>query len=107
MFYLLLIIPHLTAISGLLFFAYRSGAGDTGEERPGGSGGSPVQVPPRGPRPGPSGTGPPLPDATAPRRRMRVGGRLSELHPGRLRREHAPSAPERTPSRTERGLRHQ
>lgn len=100
MVYLFLIIPHLLALVVLLGFAIRSGSrgqerGDSGDGWDDGPNGPPP------PAPKPSGFGPPLPDAALPRRRVRVGGRLSELYPPRPRREIEPDrAPVRTPSRT-------
>ncbi|MFZ0092203.1 MAG: hypothetical protein WAL63_22070, partial [Solirubrobacteraceae bacterium] len=83
MFYLLLIVPHLLAITGLLAFALRSNVGGANEASDGGwdgDDGSPRQP---APGPGPATGGPPLPDANEPRRRVRVGERLSEQHPPR------------------------
>jgi hypothetical protein len=93
MFYLLLILPHLLALVGLAAFAYYSSACEPSQDSPGGwdhRGGEP---PPPEPDRGPSLGGPPLDDATLPRRRMRVGERLSELYPGAPRRAHDPNQP--------------
>ena len=100
MFYLLLIIPHLLAVGGLLFFAYRTDAGQLGGGAHGGSYGDGSEPTPGGPRPGPSVLGPPLPEATQPRR-LRVGERLS-APARRRRREHRP-LPRRAPRETESG----
>jgi hypothetical protein len=97
MFYALLILPHLAAITGLMMFAFRSGEDgrqdDLGDDwrwdddRP---------TPPA-PRPDPA-TGPPLPDAEQPRR-LQVGEHLSERVVRRPRREHPPLEPERAPQK--------
>ena len=93
MFYALLIIPHLAAITGLMVFAFRSGER---REDPGGDWRRDDDRPtPGAPRPSPT-TGPPLPDANQPRR-LHVGEQLSERVVRRPRREHPPLEPERTP----------
>jgi hypothetical protein len=105
MLYLLLIIPHLVAFVALLWFGCRSGfVDDEREDFRDGWDDGPSDAPPSAPRPGPSYGGPPLPDASPPRRRVRVGERLAELYPRRPRREVEPvgPAPERTPSRSDR-----
>ncbi len=92
MIYLLLIVPHIALIAGLLAFAYYSHRAVVNEDDDGGSYGYRIeQPPPRPPQPLPSGGGLPLSDSTAPRRRLRAGERLLDLHPGRLRRGHAPA----------------
>jgi hypothetical protein len=104
MFYLLLALPHVLGLAGLFAFAYYSNsnsssdtAGETPDGGPGEDGGN--QTPPREPPPGPSGGDLPLPDAAAPRRRLPVGGSLSDLHPRRLRRPHEPQQPDQVPAR--------
>lgn len=103
MLYLLLIIPHLLAFAGLLWFGCRSGfADDESEDLRDGWNDGPSESPPPEPRPGPSFGGPPLPDAAPPRRRVHVGERLAALYPPPPRREIEPAdpVPARTPSRT-------
>lgn len=101
MFYLLLILPHVLAIGGLLGFALHSAAGGAnGEPDEGSDGGGGLRPPPSRPRPrppSPSG-GLPLSDADPPRRRLRAGERLSELHPALPRREHERGPARRTPA---------
>jgi hypothetical protein len=104
MFYLLLIIPHLLAILGLAWYAYRTGfreddSAEFGDGSDDGSGG--VRPPP--PHPVSPRGGPPLPDAVPPRRRIRVGERLSDLHPSPPRRDTEPVDPRREPSRAPSG----
>ncbi|MGO9973016.1 MAG: hypothetical protein ACLP01_09450 [Solirubrobacteraceae bacterium] len=102
MIYLLLIVPHLLLMAGLLAFAYQSSrwlGGDGHDEGEGGNGGGPP-TPPRAPEPAPSGNGLPMRDAAAPRRRLRVGERLADLHPRRPRRAHDRQDPQRAPTRT-------
>ena len=90
MIYVVLIIPHLLAISGLLAFAHRTGVSEVSEDPYGGSDGDHgEQPPPRAPQPGPVIFGLQLANATPPRRRIQPGERLSHVHPRRLRREHA------------------
>jgi hypothetical protein len=96
-FYVILVLPHLLAIVGLAAFAFYSGVDGLGEDGDGGSDGIEGGQPPGGPEPEPLLSGPPLIDATPPRRRMRVGERLSELYPSRRRRDHDPKQP--TPRR--------
>jgi hypothetical protein len=93
MFYALLILPHLLALIGLALFAYWSSAAEPGDDDQGGWPGRPGEDPPPGPEPGPGLAGPPLVGAAPPRRRLRVGERLSELHPRRSRREREPQQP--------------
>jgi hypothetical protein len=95
MFYALLILPHLLALVGLAVFAYRTGAAEPCDDDYGGWGGSGRDQPPRGPEPPPPFRGLPLGGATAPRRRLRVGERLSELYPRRSRRAHGREQPAR------------
>jgi hypothetical protein len=96
MIYLALIVPHVLAIFGLLAYAYRSGAGEDPDEAFGGSDGFfEPSAPPPPPTPSPAMAPLPLPDASPPRRRIRVGGRLSESYPQRPRRTHAPAQPSR------------
>jgi len=95
MFYALLILPHLAAISGLMWFALRSGE-DEGGEDPGGDWRRDDDTP-TAPRPAPT-AGPPLPDADQPRR-LHVGERLSERVVRRPRREHPPLDPKRAPQK--------
>lgn len=99
MFYLLLILPHVLAIGGLLAFALHSAAGGAGgEQDEGWDGGGGSRTPPNEPpSPSPRG-GLPLCDADPPRRRLRAGERLSELHPRLPRREHERRPPHRTPA---------
>jgi hypothetical protein len=99
MIYLLLIVPHIAMIAGLLAFAYYSHRATLNEDDDGGTYGTGAEEPPRAPQPLPSGGDLPLSDSTAPRRRLRVGERLFDLHPRRLRREHAPAHPQRKPVR--------
>ena len=90
MLYVLLIIPHLVAVAGLLAYALQSAPIDAGEDDGPESG----SKPPLGPSPRPPVDHMLLPEAVAPRRRMRGGERLSDLHPPRSRRErpvHQPS----------------
>jgi hypothetical protein len=97
MFYALLILPHIAAISALTMFAIRSG-GDHRYDDPGDDWSRDDARPdPPAPRPDPA-TGPPLPDADQPPR-LRVGERLAERVVRRPRREHPPRAPERAPHR--------
>jgi hypothetical protein len=102
MFYLLLIFPHVLAIGGLLTFALCSAAGGASGEPEEGSdgGGGGLRTPPSEPQSPPSGGGLPLGDAEPPRRRLRVGEQLSELHHPPARREHErdPQRPSRTPA---------
>jgi hypothetical protein len=102
-FYLLLIVPHIVALGGLFAFAAqtRDGQGsaeDDGEAGGGGDGGTLV---PRDPKARPPGGGLPLADGRPPRRRLRVGERLAELYPRRLRRgdERHPPRPLPAPAR--------
>jgi hypothetical protein len=97
MFYALLILPHLAAITGLMLFAFRSGEGEIPEDRGGDWGRDDDRPTPPAPLPGPV-TGPPLPDANQPRR-LHVGEQLSERVVRRPRREHPPLEPERTPQK--------
>jgi hypothetical protein len=90
MIYVLLIVPHVLAISGLLAFACWSMIGDDA-----GLDGDQGGQPPSLPEPRPPLTGPPLPNASSPRRRIHVGERLSEVHPQRPRRVHDPPQPTR------------
>jgi hypothetical protein len=102
MFYILLIIPHLVLMAGFLWFAYTVSAGG-GEDADAGWGRWDYDFePPPGPNPAPGAGGPPLPDAGQPRRRLRVGERLAELYPRRLRRGHGPRVPDREPAVRER-----
>jgi hypothetical protein len=95
MFYALLILPHIAAISGLMMFAYRSGE-DRGRDDPGGDWLRDDDRPtPPAPRPQPA-SGPPMLDADQPRR-LHVGEQLSERAVRRPRREHPPLEPERAP----------
>jgi hypothetical protein len=97
MFYLLLALPHVVGMAALLAIAYRTSSGGSADEGDGGidDGGGRGDPPPE-PTPRPSGGGLPLEHADPPRRRLRVGERLAELYPRRLRRDHAP-APQRAP----------
>ncbi len=95
MFYALLILPHIAAISGLMMFALRSGEDRTPDDPGDDWWGDDDRPTPPAPRPDPT-TGPPLPDAEQPRR-LRVGEHLSERVVRRPRREHAPRGPERAP----------
>jgi hypothetical protein len=103
MFYLLLALPHVLGLAALFAFAYYSNVSsnpDPADASDGGQGGDDGnQRPPSAPRPGPSGGLLPLPEAAAPSRRLPVGGRLSDLHPRRLRRQHEPAQPQRSPAR--------
>lgn len=103
MLYALMIIPHLLAFVVLLGFVLRSGfhGEESDDFRDGWDDGGPHD-PPSGPRQGPSLDGPPLPDADPPRRRIRVGERLSDLYRRRPRREIEPGepVPDQAPSRT-------
>jgi hypothetical protein len=95
MFYLLLILPHLLALAGLAAFAYYSSATEASDDDSGGWGGVQDAGPPSGPVPlPPDGMLPPQSGAS-PRRRLRVGERLSELYPPRPRRQHEPKHPAR------------
>jgi hypothetical protein len=95
MFYALLILPHIAAISGLMMFAFRSGEDQTGGDHRDDWGRDDDRPTPPAPRPDP-GTGPPLPDADQPRR-LHVGEQLSERVVRRPRRAHPPLEPERAP----------
>jgi len=99
MFYLLLIFPHLLAIVGLLAWALRTAANSSDGDAEGLSdGGGGLGVPPPEPRPiTPPNGGLPLDGSNPPRRRLRAGERLSELHPVPARRER--HRPERAPAR--------
>jgi hypothetical protein len=103
MFYLLLALPHVLGLCALLWIAYRSGpramvAADPpeGGSSSDGWGGQP---PPRSPQPLPPGGGLPLGTADPPRRRLRVGEQLADLHPVPVRREHPQPLPTRAPQR--------
>lgn len=99
MFYLLLIVPHTVALCGLAFYAYKSQVRPVSDDPSSGPGWDDGDAaPPRMPRPGPSAGGLPLPGATPPHRRLRVGERLAELYPRRRRRDHAPQPSPRTPA---------
>jgi hypothetical protein len=100
MIYVLLIVPHLLALGGLLAFACRSMMAEAGEDDYGWGEDNQDDQPPLAPEPLAPLTGPPLPHASSPRRRMRVGERLSELHSRRPRREHDPPQPTRPPVKT-------
>ncbi|MGO9754914.1 MAG: hypothetical protein ACLP22_26240 [Solirubrobacteraceae bacterium] len=92
MIYVLLILPHIAMIAGLLAFAYYSHHAVVHDDDDGSTYGSRgEESPPRAPQPVPSCGGLPLSESAPPRRRLRVGERLSELYPRRLRREHAPA----------------
>jgi hypothetical protein len=95
MFYALLILPHIAAISGLMMFALRSGERGRPEDSDGDWRRDDDRPNPPAPRPNPA-TGPPLPDADQPRR-LQVGEQLSERVVRRPRREHPPLEPERAP----------
>jgi hypothetical protein len=99
MFYVLLIIPHIAAIGGMLWFAFgtdeREGPSSDWDDGPGND---PAPELPR-PRSGPS-SGPPLREAEQPRPRMRPGESLADRTLPRPRREDHPARPERVPSRT-------
>jgi len=106
MIYLLLIIPHLLALTGLLWYALRSRPVDASEDSGGrfpGADGEP-KPPPQTPPTGPVVGGPPLAHATAPERRLRDAERLSDLHPRRTRREHHSPEPSPTPQASGEGL---
>jgi hypothetical protein len=92
---MLLIVPHLLALAGLLAYAYRAMVTEPSGDDYGGRDGDQGDQTPREPESGPPLTGPPLPNASSPPRRLHVGERLSELHPRRLRREHDPEQPTR------------
>ena len=99
MFYILLILPHLAAIGGLLWFAFGSGEAepetDWGwDDWPD----DPAPVAP-GPRNGPA-NGPPLTEAEQPRPRLRPGEQLADRTVKRPRREEHPAVPERSPAET-------
>lgn len=102
MFYLLLIIPHVAAIGGMLWWAFRTD--DLGGE--GGTYGDnwwgewtdpsdPGPVPPTGP----AALGPPLRDAHQPIPRLRPGEQLSERSLPVPRRDPQHPAPQRQPTR--------
>lgn len=99
MFYLLLALPHIVVLGGLMVFAFRSQVGVSTDEddEPGGSDGGGGQHVPRGPRPDPGGGGLPLERCDTPTRRLNPGERLTELYPGRSRRDHNPPRPQRAP----------
>jgi hypothetical protein len=101
-FYLLLALPHVLGICALLWIAARAGTNSvaTGEAPEGGADGGGGQQPPHTPQPLPPDGGLPLSDAGQPRRRLRVGERLAELYPRRLRRQHEPAPPQRTPQQS-------
>jgi hypothetical protein len=94
MFYVLMVIPHLVALAGLLAYALRSAPLEADEDGYGESRG-PEGGPeaPVDPSPGPPSDYPLLSDGATPRRRVRGGERLSDLHPRRARREHPPGVP--------------
>jgi hypothetical protein len=99
MFYLLLILPHLLAVVGLLAWALRTAANSSDGEAEGLSdGGGGLGVPPPEPRPVTPNGGLPLDGSNPPRRRLRAGERLSELHPMPARRDREPHRPERVPA---------
>jgi hypothetical protein len=97
-FYILLILPHVAAIGGMLWFAF-----GTDEPEPpawgwdDGPGDDPAPMPPD-PRSGPS-YGPPLTDAEQPRPRLRPGEQLADRTVGPPRRDRHP-LPERAPAQT-------
>lgn len=95
--YLLLIVPHLAAITGLLLYALRSNPTDEGEEAQGGwfgLDGDPT--PPEPPLPAPSGVSPPAPREVSPRHRIRDADH-AKRPARRPRREHPEERPERVP----------
>jgi hypothetical protein len=100
MFYLLLILPHVLAIGGLLAFALCTASsapsGEADEGTDGGDGGQ--RLPPTAPEPAPPRGGLPLGDSDPPRRRLRVGEQLSDLHRALPRRDRGPHRPPRTPA---------
>jgi hypothetical protein len=99
MFYLLLIIPHVVALGGLFAFAFYTNTDTPGDEQEdGGDGRDGGQQLPRTPPPAPSGGGLPLSQSSPPRRRLRVGESLAELHPRPPRRDRDPRRPSRTPT---------
>src|ERR1700761_8878948 len=98
MFYALLILPHITAIGALMWFAYKSDIYGGREDAPDDWRWEDEPPTPPSPRTDP-GTGPPLPDAEQPRPRLQVGEQLSERVVRRPRREHPPLEPERTPQK--------
>jgi hypothetical protein len=99
MLYLLLIIPHLAAITGLLMYALLTRPVEASEDSGGSSSGADGEPkPPPQPPPGPAFDGPPLGYATAPGRRLRDTERLSDLHPRRPRREHDITEPSPAPT---------
>jgi hypothetical protein len=102
MFYLLLIIPHVGAIAGMLWWAFRQTDNDGGTYGDNWWGDwtdpdEPTPIPPTGP----SAIGPPLPDALQPRPRMRPGEQLAERALPVPRREHEHPAPRRQPARVD------
>jgi hypothetical protein len=97
MFYALLILPHIIAISGLMMFAFRSGEDRSRDDPEGDWRRDDDRPTPPAPRPNPA-TGPPLPDAEQPRR-LHVGEQLSERVVRRPRRAHPPREPERAPQK--------
>ncbi len=97
MFYLLLILPHVLALAALLTLAACTAAGGCGgqvaDAEEGTDDGGGLRPPPVPPRPLRPRGGLPLPLSGTPRRRLRVGERLRELHPARVRRGHPPAVP--------------
>jgi hypothetical protein len=93
MFYVLLILPHLLAIAGLLAYALHSAPVDAGEDGYAGPNGG--SQPPLDPSPPPPVDYPLVSDAASPRRRLRVGERLSDQHARPPRREHPIHEPTR------------
>jgi hypothetical protein len=99
-FYLLLIVPHLLALTGLFAWAARvqpGGVSDMevdGSDGGGGGGGGGGPEPPLDPAPvKPSDGLPVIGDAVAPARRLRVGERLADRHHPIPRRDHEPVPP--------------
>ena len=87
------------AVVGLLAWALRTAANSSDGEAEGLSdGGGGLGVPPPEPRPVTPNGGLPLDGSNPPRRRLRAGERLSELHPMPARRDREPHRPERVPA---------
>ena len=101
MFYLLLIIPHVAAIGGMLWWAFRTDdlGGPTYGDNWWGDWTDPDEPRPEPPTGGPSVTGPPLADASQPSPRMRPGEQLSERSLPVPRRDREHPQPQRQPER--------
>jgi hypothetical protein len=102
MFYLLLIIPHLVALTALLGYAVRSAPREANDEPSGESSGpaGEPKPPPNPPPLAPPAGGPPLPDAAPLGRRLRDPEEIYDLRPRRQRRQHPDHPPKPAPKMT-------